>query len=125
MEKRGNGTMKLLLVVIYLLFSVAGLTLMKLGGNTGTFGIDHGVVDFNISWISLIGFACYLFSFLLYTKIVVIFDLSYITPIATGVMQILILVVSFLIFKEKITLQGLIGALVIIAGVVVMNWKKS
>lgn len=117
--------MKLLLVVIYLLFSVAGLALMKLGGNTGTLGISHGIVDFNISWISLIGFACYLLSFLLYTKIVVIFDLSYITPISTGIMQILILVVSFLIFKEKITVQGLVGALIVIAGVVVMNWKKS
>ena len=117
--------MKFILVAIYLILTTSGLIFMKAGGNTGTFGMVSRNITFAIDWISLIGFVCYLVSFLLYTKIVVMFDLSYIIPICTGITQILILVAAKVVFKEQISLGGIIGASLIIAGVIIMNLPKT
>ena len=110
--------MKFVLVVIYLIF-------MKLGGNSGSLVLNNGNINFTINWISGIGLICYLCSFILFTKIVIMFDLSYIMPIVTGIVQIATLVASKLVFKESISMNGLIGAIIIITGIVIMNWPKT
>ena len=53
------------------------------------------------------------------------FDLSYIFPIVTGIVQIVTLIASKVIFKEIITLHGLIGAIIIIIGIIIMNLPKT
>ena len=117
--------MKIVFVIIYLILTLCGLIFMKLGGNSGSFLFNSGNITFSINWISLIGFICYLCSFLLFTKIVIMFDLSYIMPIVTGIVQIAILVASKIIFKEAITINGLIGAIIVIVGIIIMNWPKT
>ena len=117
--------MKIVLVIIYLVLSVSGLILMKKGGNSGSIAIENQNFNFNINLISALGFICYIFSFLLYTRIIVMFDLSYITPICTGIIQLLILVASKLIFKENFTTTSIIGAATIIIGVIIMNLPKN
>lgn len=124
-EKRRNIKMQFIIIGIYLLLTMSGLILMKLGGNTGRFAIIEGDINFGISPISLLGFICYIGSFFLYTRMVVMFDLSYITPLCTGIVQILTLVASKVIFKENITVQGIVGASIIIIGLLVMNWKRG
>jgi multidrug transporter EmrE-like cation transporter len=54
---------------------------------------------------------------------VIMFDLSYIMPLTTGIVQILSLVASSVVFKESISKQGIIGASIII-GLIIMNYKK-
>lgn len=117
--------MKVILVGIYLIMTTLGVVLMKSGGNTGTIAMVNKDITFAINWISLMGFVSYLISFLLYTKILVLFDLSYIVPICTGIAQILILVAAKLIFKEEISLAGIIGAIMIIIGIIIMNLPKT
>lgn len=117
--------MKIILVIIYLMLTVSGLILMKLGGNSGEVAIKEGVFNFNISLISALGFVCYICSFLLFTKIVLMFDLSYIMPLTTGIVQILTLVASYLVFKENLTLQSVMGASIVIIGIILMNWKSN
>ena len=124
-EKRRNIKMQFIIIGIYLLLTMSGLILMKLGGNTGRFAMIEGDINFGISPVSLLGFICYIGSFFLYTKMVVMFDLSYITPICTGIVQILTLVASKVIFKENITIQGIAGASIIIIGLLIMNWKRG
>lgn len=124
-EKRSNYKMQIILLVVYLLLTMSGLILMKLGGNTGTVSMANGNINFGISPISLLGFVCYIGSFLLYTKMVVMFDLSYITPLCTGIVQILTLIASKIIFKENISIQGVFGASIIIIGLIIMNWKRA
>lgn len=124
-EKRRNIKMQFIIIGIYLLLTMSGLILMKLGGNTGKFAMVEGDINFGISPVSLLGFICYIGSFFLYTKMVVMFDLSYITPICTGIVQILTLVASKVIFKENITIQGIAGASIIIIGLLIMNWKRG
>lgn len=115
--------MQIILVIIYLTLTLSGLVLMKLGGNPGSFSFADGNINFGISPISLTGLICYLCSFLLFTRIVVMFDLSYIMPIVTGIVQVLTLVASKVVFKENLTTQGIIGASLVIIGILIMNIK--
>ncbi len=124
-EKRRNIKMQFIIIGIYLLLTMSGLILMKLGGNTGKFAMVEGDINFGISPVSLLGFICYIGSFFLYTRMVVMFDLSYITPLCTGIVQILTLIASKVIFKENITVQGIAGASIIIIGLLIMNWKRG
>lgn len=118
--------MKILMIVCYLIFTVSGLILMKKGGNAGKISISAGEFDFNISLVSALGFVCYIVSFLLYTRIVMMFEnLSFISPICNGVAQIMILIASWLILKEQLTGLNIGGAALIIAGVVIMNLNKG
>ena len=121
-RKRSN-IMKFILVGIYVVLTLSGLVLMKLGGNPGSFSMVEGNINFGISPISLIGLICYICSFLLFTRIVVMFDLSYIMPLTTAIVQILTLVAAKVVFKENFTTQGIIGASIVIIGVLIMNFK--
>lgn len=118
--------MKYLMIIMYLIFTVSGLILMKKGGNAGKISIGGGEFGFSISWISLLGFICYIISFLLYTRIIMMFEsLSFISPICNGISQVMIVLASWLILKEKITGLNIGGAALIIAGVVIMNLKLN
>ncbi len=125
MEKRRKETMKIILIIAYLVLTVSGLVLMKLGGNPGTISIENKTFNFGISLISALGFICYIASFLLFTRLVVMFDLSYIMPLCTGIVQILTLVASVLIFKEGYNWQTITGVSLVIVGIVLMNLKKG
>lgn len=117
--------MRYLLVVVYLILTISGLIFMKLGGNTGNIGLKEGNINVSMSLVSVLGFVCYIISFLLFTKIVIIFDLSYIYPITAGIVQVITLIASYYIFKENISLYGVIGAVLVIVGIIVMNIKPN
>lgn len=117
--------MKFILVLIYLILTVSGLIFMKLGGNPGTVAIKDGNISMVMNLISGLGFICYIGSFLLFTRIVVMFDLSYILPLVTGIVQVLVLLASYYIFKENISITGIIGACLIIIGIVIMNVSSA
>lgn len=114
---------KMVLVVLYILLTITGLVLMKLGGNTGSILIENMSFSFTMNFISLFGFISYILSFLLFTNIVVKFDLSYIMPITSGLIQVLTLLSGFFIFNEIISTRGIIGASLVICGIIVMNIK--
>ena len=119
--KGSSQIMKIVLIAIYLIMTVAGLVLMKYGKNPGSIKVSDGSISFGVSFISGIGLLCYIISFVLFTRIVIMFDLSYIYPITTGIVQILSLIASKIVFKENITITALIGACLVIIGIVVMN----
>ena len=122
---RRRNIMQFVLIGIYIILTISGLTLMKVGGNSGELAIENGNMNLNIRLISLAGLLCYLCSFLLFTRLVVIFDLSYIMPLTTGIVQVITLVVSKVVFKENLTWQAIIGASLVIIGVLIMNWKRD
>ena len=115
--------MKYLMILIYLTFSISGLILMKKGGNPGKININKKSFNLSFSTVSLLGLICYLCSFLIFTKIVVIFDLSYIMPIVTGIVQVATLIVANKLFNEKISKRSMFGACLVIIGIIVMNLK--
>lgn len=115
--------MRIVMIVLYLILTVSGLILMKKGGNAGTITANSGELGFSISWISALGFLCYILSFLLFTRIVMMFDVSYISPICNGIAQACIVVASIVFLKEQYSFYTLGGAALIIAGVIIMNLK--
>ena len=116
--------MRILMIIIYLIFTVSGLILMKKGGNAGKIGMGAGELSLSISWISALGFVCYIISFLIFTRIIMMFEnVSYISPICNGIAQACIIIASIIFLKEKFTVATIGGALLIIAGIVVMNLK--
>lgn len=117
--------MRYILVGIYLILSISGLVFMKLGGNPGTVAVKDGNINFGMNIISGIGFLCYIGSFLLFTRIVIMFDLSYIFPICTGIVQVITLIISYYVFKENISLYGIVGASLVIVGIIIMNIKTD
>lgn len=124
MDKRRKIIMKIILVAIYLILTVSGLVLMKLGGNSGTLVVANKELTFGINLISALGFLCYIISFFLYTKIIMMFDLSYIVPLTTGIAQILTLIASYMIFKDEMSIQSVSGAIIVIVGILIMNIKR-
>lgn len=115
--------MKIVLTIIYICLTTLGIFLMKLGGNSLSLTFRNGI-NFKIGFVTLLGFLSYLFSFLLWQRLVVNFDLSYIVPITTGITQIIILLLGILFFKEQINTVGVIGILLVILGVVLMTIGK-
>ena len=116
--------MQYILCVVYLIFSLSGMTFMKLGSMAENMkAILVPVVNLRITTLSLVGYLCYGISFLMYTVIITKFDLGYISPILTGISNTGVLVIAFLVFKERFTVASAIGAGLIIAGVMIMNFK--
>lgn len=125
MEKGRKDIMKILMIVFYLIFTVSGLILMKKGGNTGNITSSNGEFSFNISWLSALGFVCYIISFLLFTRIIMMFEnVSFISPICNGIAQACIVIASIIFLKEKFSGVTIGGAALIIAGVIIMNLNK-
>lgn len=117
--------MKVLMIIMYLVFTVSGLILMKKGGNAGKITIGSGELGFSISWISALGFICYIISFFVFTRIIMMFEnVSYISPICNGIAQACIVIASIIFLKEQFTMATIGGAALIIAGVIVMNLHK-
>ncbi len=114
--------LKVILLCIYFILTLSGLVFMKKGGNPGKIKTSKEEINLSMSPISAVGFLCYLCSFLLFTKIVVMFDLSYIMPIVTGVVQIATLFVANILFKENISKKAIFGASLIIIGIFIMNF---
>lgn len=116
--------MRVILVIIYLVLTVSGLILMKKGGNAGKIAISAGEFNLSISLVSCLGFVCYILSFLLYTRIIMMFEnLNYITPICAGLSQVMTIIASWLILKEQLTGLTIGGIALVIAGIIVMNLK--
>lgn len=116
--------MRIVMIVLYLIFTVSGLILMKKGGNAGKISFSAGEFDFNISLISALGFVCYIISFLLFTRIIMMFEnVSFISPVCNGIAQACIVIASIVFLKEQFSVATIGGALLIIAGVIIMNLK--
>ena len=117
--------MQVLSVVLYTIVSVSGITLVELGNQYPiSIGIDHAQATFSIGWTTLCGMFLYVISFLVYMTLIAKNNLTYITPITTGLTYILTMIVSLVIFKEQCSLPQAVGIVLIISGVMLMNVKK-
>lgn len=118
--------MFVIILAVYALLSVGGLTLFKLGSQQAlSVGVTSTALSLHISWLSLAGLAMYVCSFLIYMGLVSKIQLSYLAPISTGVVYILTLAAALLIFRETVTPMKLIGAALVLCGIVLMNIKQG
>lgn len=112
--------MKYLLTLVYLVFTTGGLAFMKAGGDSLKMSFQDGFT-FKIGFLTFMGFAMYLVSFLLWQRMLIKFDLSTMVPIVTGIVQVLVLLIGLFVFKESISLLSLVGAIIVIAGIIIMG----
>lgn len=114
--------MQIISIILYLIFTVGGLVLVKMGSNSINLAITDGIFNFSMGIKAIIGFISYVLSFLIYTfYIIKKFDLSYIYPIIAGITQVLVVIAGILIFKEHLNIPGIIGIILIIVGIICLN----
>ncbi|GFI70639.1 4-amino-4-deoxy-L-arabinose-phosphoundecaprenol flippase subunit ArnE [Lachnospiraceae bacterium] len=116
--------MKYLLCIVYMTFSLSGLIFIKLGSLNINPCFNIPLLEITLNRESIIGIICYGISFLLYLGILNQFDLGVIVPIIAGLVNIGVLLASFFIFKERLSINSIAGAIIIILGIFIMNIKK-
>lgn len=114
--------MRYLLIAIYIICTTGGIAFMKMGGDSLKLGLNNGL-SFSMGWKTFIGFLLYLVSFLLWQKLIVKYDLTMMVPIVTGIVQIIIILIGCLLFKENVSVVNLIGIALVIIGVVLISIK--
>lgn len=114
--------MNYFLVGIYVICSVSGLVLFKLGSaNELTVSLSSSFFSLKIHLLSILGLALYVFSFLIYMGLIAKNDLSYLVPIVTGIVYLCTLISSVVVFKETMHGWQIVGSLLIITGIFLMN----
>ena len=121
---RSISIMHYLFLGIYVVLSVSGLVLFKLGSKQGfLFDISCAFFSLKVHWLSIIGLIFYALSFLIYMGLIVKSSLSQLIPIATGLVYLSTLASAVIVFKENIQGLQILGSAFILFGVVLMNYK--
>lgn len=115
--------MNVILTILYLFFTTSGLTLMKLGGDSIKLSLT-GSFAFKIGYLTILGFVLYAISFLIWQKLLTIFDLNQIVPIITAIVQIIVFTIGIIVFKEKVNIYNIIGLVVLLIGILLLSYKK-
>ena len=121
MTMKGMGK-QMIGLLIYVCMSATALTLIKIGlGKDSTLLLNKGGFALNLSWTLVLGACLYVISFLLSMVVMKGMNLSLFYPLSAGLIYIAVCLLSFLVLKEKISVQQLIGMVVILAGIIIMN----
>ena len=117
--------MQIFTIILYAVISVAGLTLVKLGSNNPlSFSFGSSGFSFSLGWMTLLGLALYVVSFLMYMMLIAKNNLSYLTPVSTAIVYILTMLVAVVVLKEQMTLLQWGGWCLILIGALLMNLKR-
>lgn len=111
-------------VVAYLICTVSGLILIKLGSKGTSLVLNNSYIDMKINLLIVLGLFFYMTSFLLWIRILKNNDLSYIVALTTGLSYVLIMICSIAFLNEKVTMVKGIGVVIILIGVIVINLNK-
>jgi multidrug transporter EmrE-like cation transporter len=98
---------------------------LKLGSIGTEFTLGNGMLSMTMNLKLIFGLCLYVVSFLMYTIVLAMFDLSKVSPMAGGIVMVVSVMFGVLILKEKLTLHNIMGIALVIAGVIVMNWKTK
>jgi multidrug transporter EmrE-like cation transporter len=113
--------MNVILLAMYILLSTGGTTLVKAGGHKtfeSLFKIPY--FNFQVSWVTFCGIIAYGISFLIFIVLLNKLNLSYLTPIATGLSYAILIGVSSVVFNESFTFTKAIGCVLILAGILLV-----
>jgi multidrug transporter EmrE-like cation transporter len=117
-------TYALLFVAICL--TVTGEVLLKAGMNeVGEFSFTPAAMFETFThWRIVAGFALIFGGALFWLYVISRFDLSYAYPLL-ALSYIAILIPSWLVLGEQITINKIVGALIIVCGVIVLTWRTA
>ena len=106
---------------IYAVVSATGLLLIKIGTDKTEFAIQKELISLQTSPMLVLGLALYICSFILAIYVVSNMKLSVFYPVGTGVILVLTSIMSVLVLKEHMGVMQIIGAVLILCGIVFMN----
>lgn len=121
---RRNKMLAWVLLMIYVIASSLGMVLIKRGGANTYIHFGKGALNVQISCTIMLGLIFYVLSFLLWIYILQLFNLTYISPIAYGITYIFITIFSYIILKESVTREQIVGVIFIVVGIFIANFKK-
>ena len=114
--------MQYIIIAVYIFCSVSGLICFKLGSaDILALDISPKFFSLKISWLSVLGLVLYIISFLIYMGLISRNNLSYVGPVTTGVVYLLLMIFSVVIFKETIQPVQIVGGFFIFLGLILMN----
>jgi drug/metabolite transporter (DMT)-like permease len=113
----------IIIVVAYIATAQTAQLLIKVGAERTTFGISRSTLLLDMHWLTVVGLALYVSSFFMYIIVLRNFQLSYIGPIIVGVSYVLMMTLGVLFLKEKISINQIIGASIILIGLIVFSFK--
>ena len=123
--KEGYRMINIILIAVYIILTIGGVVLFKLGTQKDFLvSIATGIFTLKISLISIIGLVSYICSFFMYMFLISKFDLTYIVPVTTGIVQVATFVLAIIIFKESVTVSKVVATGLILIGVILLNIKK-
>lgn len=115
--------MNYVLSAFYLLFTTLGVVFTKLGGDSLKISIASSGLVFKIGAFTFFGFIFYLCSFILWQKLLVSYNLSFIIPVLTSLAQVISCILAFVFFKEPISVIKVVGIVLIIGGIALLSIK--
>ena len=116
--------MKYLLLIIYVIFSSIGMILINLSAKNTNLKIDSCVFYIRFNHYFIIGLFLYVISFFIWIFILQNFQLTYISPVAYGLVFIFISILSIIILKESVSIKNIIGFIFVFIGVLIANFKS-
>ncbi len=113
----------ILLLTVYVCCSSGGLLLFKLGNNIQRISVNISRLNFSatISLVSVAGLLLYVLSFVLFLVLSARYNLSYVFPIANGLVFLSIMCLSFIFFQEPFSFIKAIGGILILGGIIIIN----
>jgi len=116
--------MVVLVTILYLILTSVGVILIKLGSKTVTLEVIKGTFNCSMNLTFVLGLICYVFSFLLFTFVLVRkCNLTYILPITAGISQVIVILAGLFLFKEYVNIFQIVGIVLSISSVVLLNIK--
>lgn len=113
-------------ILLYILCSAFGLVLIKMGVNQGMgLSIKSSTFQFQMGILVPVGLVLYVTSFLLSIFVMSKMNLSYFYPISAGMIYIVVCIASFILLKEAISRNALIGMACILLGVFIINMPSK
>jgi drug/metabolite transporter (DMT)-like permease len=116
--------MRFILLIIYVITSSIGVVLIRLGGIQTKLILKADLVSLSSNWLFMSGLLFYVISFLLWIVILQKFELTYISPVAYGLVFVSIAILSRFLLHEVISWRTIVGFVLIFAGIVVFNIKR-
>lgn len=106
----------------YVLSTVGGLILLKLGSTNGPpVSFKGKSFQFNLTRLTTTGVILYAVSFFFYTYLISKYDLGFIIPLATALVYITLFICSRLVFEEVFTKRKILAVTLIITGIITLG----
>lgn len=107
--------------LLYISFTLFGMTLVKLDNQKMIVNISKNTFDLSLGLKSILGILFYGIGFFLWMSILKNNKFIYIFPITFTLLNVLTVITGIFLFKEALTMKIIIGIIISTLGIIIMN----